>query len=120
MQIISEIFPLLYNSCIHYKFIAGGMNLLMPYNFADIESKWQKRWNDSHCFESHTDPSREKFFCLEMFPYPSGALHMGHIRNYSIGDVLARFLRKNGRNVLYTTSSSRPSPTIGPSRTSHT
>ena len=74
----------------------------MPYNFADIESKWQAKWNNSHCFESHTDPAREKFFCLEMFPYPSGALHMGHIRNYSIGDVLARFLRKNGKNVLYT------------------
>ncbi len=74
----------------------------MPYNFADIESKWQERWNESHCFESHTDTSREKFFCLEMFPYPSGALHMGHIRNYSIGDVLARFHRKNGKNVLYT------------------
>ncbi len=74
----------------------------MPYNFAEIESKWQTKWHDSHCFESHTDPSREKFFCLEMFPYPSGALHMGHIRNYSIGDVLARFHRKNGRNVLYT------------------
>ena len=78
------------------------MNFLMPYNFAEIESKWQTRWHDSHCFESHTDPSREKFFCLEMFPYPSGALHMGHIRNYSIGDVLARFHRKNGKNVLYT------------------
>ena len=78
------------------------MNFLMPYNFAEIESKWQTRWHDSHCFESHTDPAREKFFCLEMFPYPSGALHMGHIRNYSIGDVLARFLRKNGKNVLYT------------------
>ncbi|MBQ3759425.1 MAG: leucine--tRNA ligase [Synergistaceae bacterium] len=74
----------------------------MPYNFTDIESKWQERWNTSHCFESHTDPSREKFFCLEMFPYPSGALHMGHIRNYSIGDLLARFHRKNGKNVLYT------------------
>ena len=48
---------------------------------------------------THTEQSREKFFCLEMFPYPSGALH---IRNYSIGDVLARFLRKNGKNVLYT------------------
>ena len=74
----------------------------MPYNFAEIESKWQTKWHDSHCFESRTDPSREKFFCLEMFPYPSGALHMGHIRNYSIGDVLARFHRKNGKNVLYT------------------
>ncbi|MBQ7594274.1 MAG: leucine--tRNA ligase, partial [Synergistaceae bacterium] len=59
-------------------------------------------WNSSKCFQSHTDTSREKFFCLEMFPYPSGALHMGHIRNYSIGDVLARFLRKKGKNVLYT------------------
>ena len=74
----------------------------MPYDFASIETKWQSRWNEAHCFESHTDPSKEKFFCLEMFPYPSGALHMGHIRNYSIGDVLARFLRKNGKNVLYT------------------
>ncbi|MBQ7593662.1 MAG: class I tRNA ligase family protein, partial [Synergistaceae bacterium] len=61
----------------------------MPYNFHDIESKWQNNWNSSKCFQSHTDTSREKFFCLEMFPYPSGALHMGHIRNYSIGDVLA-------------------------------
>ena len=78
------------------------MNLQMPYDFASIESKWQERWNNAHCFESHTDTSKEKFFCLEMFPYPSGALHMGHIRNYSIGDVLARFLRKNGKNVLYT------------------
>ncbi|MBQ7733297.1 MAG: leucine--tRNA ligase [Synergistaceae bacterium] len=74
----------------------------MPYDFANIEAKWQAKWNEAKCFESHTDTSREKFFCLEMFPYPSGALHMGHIRNYSIGDVLARFLRKNNRNVLYT------------------
>ena len=74
----------------------------MPYDFANIEAKWQSKWNEAKCFESHTDTSREKFFCLEMFPYPSGALHMGHIRNYSIGDVLARFLRKNNRNVLYT------------------
>ncbi|MBQ7578710.1 MAG: leucine--tRNA ligase [Synergistaceae bacterium] len=74
----------------------------MPYDFANIESKWQAKWDEAKCFESHTDPSREKFFCLEMFPYPSGALHMGHIRNYSIGDVLARFLRKNNKNVLYT------------------
>ena len=74
----------------------------MPYEFENVEKKWQERWSVSHCFEAKTDPSKEKFFCLEMFPYPSGALHMGHIRNYSIGDVLARFLRKNGKNVLYT------------------
>ncbi len=74
----------------------------MPYNFSEIEEKWQKKWDEAHCFEAETNPSKEKFFCLEMFPYPSGALHMGHIRNYSIGDVLARFLRKKGKNVLYT------------------
>ena len=95
-------FLLLYNSLKHMQKFYGGMNLQMPYDFASIESKWQERWNNAHCFESHTDTSKEKFFCLEMFPYPSGALHMGHIRNYSIGDVLARFLRKNGKNVLYT------------------
>ena len=74
----------------------------MPYEFEKIERKWQARWQDSNCFHSEADASKEKFFCLEMFPYPSGALHMGHIRNYSIGDVLARFLRKNAKNVLYT------------------
>ncbi len=73
----------------------------MPYNFADIEPKWQKEWADSKIFEVEADSSREKFYCLEMFPYPSGALHMGHLRNYSIGDLLARFLRMQGLNVLY-------------------
>ena len=73
----------------------------MPYDFAAIEKKWQKEWGDSKVFEVEADPSKEKFYCLEMFPYPSGALHMGHLRNYSIGDLLARFLRKQGLNVLY-------------------
>ncbi|MEG1641980.1 MAG: leucine--tRNA ligase [Synergistaceae bacterium] len=73
----------------------------MPYDFAAIEKKWQKEWDDSKVFEVEADPSKEKFYCLEMFPYPSGALHMGHLRNYSIGDLLARFLRKQGLNVLY-------------------
>ncbi len=73
----------------------------MAYDFQEIETKWQKIWNDTKAFEVEADPSKEKFYCLEMFPYPSGALHMGHVRNYSMGDMLARFLRKKGLNVLY-------------------
>ena len=73
----------------------------MPYDFSAIEPKWQKAWADSKIFEVEVDHSKEKFYCLEMFPYPSGALHMGHLRNYSIGDLLARFLRMQGLNVLY-------------------
>jgi leucyl-tRNA synthetase len=73
----------------------------MPYDFAAIEPKWQKKWADAKIFEVEADNTKEKFYCLEMFPYPSGALHMGHLRNYSIGDLLARFLRMQGYNVLY-------------------
>ncbi|NLL36615.1 MAG: leucine--tRNA ligase [Fretibacterium sp.] len=73
----------------------------MGYDFQTIETKWQRIWEERRAFEVETDPSKPKFYCLEMFPYPSGALHMGHIRNYSMGDMLARFLRKRGMNVLY-------------------
>lgn len=73
----------------------------MAYEFAAIERKWQKIWAEQKIFEVEADESKEKFYCLEMFPYPSGALHMGHLRNYSIGDLMARFLRKQGYNVLY-------------------
>jgi len=73
----------------------------MPYDYAAIEPKWQKKWADAKIFEVEIDRDREKFYCLEMFPYPSGALHMGHLRNYSIGDLMARFLRMQGYNVLY-------------------
>lgn len=66
-----------------------------------IEEKWQKRWADSRAFELDESDMREKFYCLEMLPYPSGFLHMGHVRNYSIGDALAWYKRLRGFNVLH-------------------
>ncbi len=71
------------------------------YDFRAIEAKWQRYWEENKIFKCDKDPSREKFYVLEMFPYPSGALHMGHLRNYAIGDVVARFLRMRGYNVLH-------------------
>jgi leucyl-tRNA synthetase len=66
-----------------------------------IENKWQQRWAETGVFEAQSDDPREKFYCLEMLPYPSGFLHMGHVRNYSIGDALAWFKRLQGFNVLH-------------------
>ncbi|MCR4398210.1 MAG: leucine--tRNA ligase [Firmicutes bacterium] len=71
------------------------------YNARDIETKWQNLWKEGGFYRSSPDPARRKFYCLEMFPYPSGNLHMGHVRNYAIGDVVARFHRMNGYNVLH-------------------
>ena len=71
------------------------------YVFKEIESRWQKRWEEEKVFESRRDPNRKKYYLLEMFPYPSGRLHMGHVRNYSIGDLMARFKRMRGFNVLH-------------------
>jgi leucyl-tRNA synthetase len=70
------------------------------YSPATVETAAQRYWNDKRAFEVTEDPSREKFYCLSMLPYPSGALHMGHVRNYTIGDVISRFQRMQGKNVL--------------------
>ncbi|WP_026843175.1 leucine--tRNA ligase [Citrifermentans bremense] len=66
-----------------------------------VEEKWQGYWAEHKSFKANEDPSRKKYYLLEMFPYPSGKIHMGHVRNYSIGDVIARFKRMQGYNVLH-------------------
>ncbi len=71
------------------------------YDFKEIEEKWQKSWEAENLYEVQDFCDRPKYYCLEMFPYPSGKLHMGHVRNYSIGDVVARFKTMQGHNVLH-------------------
>ena len=70
------------------------------YPAQDVEVAAQAYWDDHDCFKVTEDPNKEKFYCLSMFPYPSGHLHMGHVRNYTIGDVISRFQRMLGKNVL--------------------
>ena len=70
------------------------------YNPEDIEARAQQFWVENGSFEVSEDPHKESYYCLSMFPYPSGKLHMGHVRNYTIGDVISRFQRMLGKNVL--------------------
>ncbi len=74
---------------------------MAEYRPQEIEKKWQARWAETRAFEVTEDPSRPKFYCLEMFAYPSGHAHVGHVRNYMIGDIMARTMRMRGYNVLH-------------------
>lgn len=74
---------------------------MSDYNHAEVEKKWQQKWKENNTFKALETEGKEKYYCLVMLPYPSGNLHMGHVRNYSIGDVFARFHKMKGKNVIH-------------------
>src|ERR1035437_10006101 len=83
------------------KSAVGGAYMEERYNPKVVEDKWQGFWAEHDSFRAEENADRQKYYLLEMFPYPSGRIHMGHVRNYSIGDVIGRFKRMRGYNVLH-------------------
>ena len=79
----------------------AGASSPTRYNVKETEAKWQALWEQRGCFAAAVDATRPKYYVLDMFPYPSGRIHMGHVRNYAIGDVIARYKKARGFNVLH-------------------